>query len=231
MLANGAGAAFTLFKPDLTYQRLPVEIGGRLVIKPTGMDNYHAVVAELDWGDSKEAVIRYETLRGEPSGRSPQALLDLNKTDLEIVPDPLPREHYRYYSNTDWAFCLRFKGQPLPGTELTLATANGSSVSATTGSDGCATMTLPDDFEEVKPGRRNNEPALFEVSAEHAADGKRYQTLLMAEYNPNPDHWRSTGLAAFVMLGGMFAGGMIGRITYQKNTPAKGSRKKGSASK
>jgi len=231
MLANGEGAVITLFKPDLTFQRLPLGMGGGLTLKPTGMDNYHAVVAERDWGNSKEAVIRYETLRGEPSGKSPQALLNLNKTDLEIVPNPLPREHYRYYSNIEWGFCLRFQGHPLPDTALQLSTANGSTLHTTTGKDGCTGFILPDDFSEVQPGRRNNAPVMFEISAEYISEGKQYHTLFMAEYNPNPDHWRSSGLAAFVMLGGMFAGGLIGKVTYQKNTPAKGHKKKGSTSK
>ncbi len=231
MLANGAGAVVTLYKPDLTWQRLPVGMGGRLVVKPTGMDNYHAIVAEQDWGDSKETIIRYETLRGEPSGFSPQQLLDLPKTDLEVVPDPLPREHYRYYSASDWSFCLRFRGEPLAGEKLHLTTANGSSVTATTGADGCAGITLPDDFAEVKPGRRNNDPALFQVAADYQAGGKRYHTLLVAEYNPNPDHWRSTGLALFVMGGGLFAGGLLGRVIQRNHTPAGKGGSKGSNGK
>ncbi|MCM8921286.1 MAG: hypothetical protein LC540_14695, partial [Candidatus Thiodiazotropha sp.] len=49
-LENGEGATITLWKPDLSTQTLNLEHGG-ITIPKTGLDNYHAVVAEKDWGN------------------------------------------------------------------------------------------------------------------------------------------------------------------------------------
>ena len=57
ILSNADGATITLWKPDLST--LPLELEhGAITLPRTGMDNYHAIVAEKDWGKEKEAVIR-----------------------------------------------------------------------------------------------------------------------------------------------------------------------------
>ncbi|MCU7948313.1 MAG: hypothetical protein KZQ72_17050 [Candidatus Thiodiazotropha sp. (ex Cardiolucina cf. quadrata)] len=124
-LENGEGATITLWKPDLSTQTLNLEHGG-ITIPKTGLDNYHVVVAEKDWGNHKEAVIRYEYMFGRPSKQSPSKLTAVEKTDFEIVPDPIPREHYRYHTLQTWGFLVRLHGKPLSNLELTLQTTHGS---------------------------------------------------------------------------------------------------------
>lgn len=210
-LINGEGADIKLWKPDLTT--LPLSSSqGTLTIPATGMDNYHAVVAEKDWGKIKESVIRYEFMFGKPSKQSPDKLVKAVKSDLEIMPDPFPREHYRYYSGHTWSFVLRLRGKPLPGIETGLQTENGTQLHGISDAAGRVTFRLPDDFPDIAPGERDSRSAEFAVNAATEADGIRYETLLSARYHVNPSHWQSTpwGVAAAGL--GILAGGLAGRV-------------------
>ncbi len=210
MLENAQGAEITLWKPDLTTQPLSMAHGG-ITIPKTGMDNYHAVVAEKDWGNSKETVIRYEYLFGRPSKHSPSELAGAVKTDLEIVPAPIPREHFRYLANQRWGFQLRLKGQPKTQTALILETAHGTRLEAVTDDNGYAVFRLPDDFPDIVPGERDERSAEFSVSAKTQDAGITYETMLTASYRMDPAHWQSKSLGWLVVGIGFIAGGMIGR--------------------
>lgn len=214
MLENGEGASVTLWKPDLTTQPLTFEQGG-FTLPKTGMDNYHAVVAEKDWGDSKESVIRYEYRFGRPSEHSPSELARAVKTALEIVPDPIPREHYRYHSDQTWGFKLRLHGLPAGGIPLTLQTANGTHLEAVSDTSGRVKFHLPDDFPDVLPGKRDNRSATFTISAGMRGAGIDYQTTLSADYHINPSHWQSSRLGLLVAGLGFVAGGLLGRTNDQ----------------
>ena len=97
------GSAVTVWQPDLVTRKVDAQ-HGHVVIPKSGMDNYHAVVAEKDSGKVKQAIIRYEYQRGKPSGHSTTELTAIQKTDFEIVPDPVPREHRHYQSGETWSF-------------------------------------------------------------------------------------------------------------------------------
>jgi hypothetical protein len=210
MLENAEGAAITLWKPDLTTQRLkPVDSG--ITIPKTGMNNYHAVVVEKDWGNSKETVIRYEYMFGRPSKQSPSKLAGAAKTDLEIVPAPIPREHFRYLSDQPWGFLVRLYGQPLANLPLVLETEHGSRLETVTDKQGYATFRIPDDFPEMVPGERDERRAEFVVSATAEAGGIAYETLLTASYRVNPSHWQSSPMGWAVVGLGFIAGGLLGR--------------------
>ncbi|MET0093645.1 MAG: hypothetical protein ABW120_08925, partial [Sedimenticola sp.] len=58
VLVGSEGAEITLWKPDLSTLPLQSKMG-TVTIPTTGVDNYHAVVARKDWGDTVESVIRY----------------------------------------------------------------------------------------------------------------------------------------------------------------------------
>ena len=218
-LENAEGATITLWKPDLTTQPLHMEHGG-IEIPRTGMDNYHAVVVEKDWGDSRETVIRYEYLFGRPSQHSPSKLAGAVKTDLEIVPAPIPREHLHYLSDQRWGFLVRFKGLPKAQIPLTLETANGTRLETVTDPQGYAVFRLPDDFPNIVSGKRDRRTAEFAVSATAEASGIAYETRLTASYRVNPSHWQSMPLGWLVVGIGFIAGGFIGR---QKGRGGKGS--------
>jgi hypothetical protein len=211
MLENAEGASITLWKPDLTSQPLKPSHGG-FALPGTGMDNYHAIVAERTWGGSSESLIRYAYLFGRPSKHSPRELTAAVKTDLEIAPDPIPREHYRYYSNHTWGFRLRLHGLPAAGVPLTLRTDNGTNLEAVSDDTGRVVFLLPDDFPHVQDGERDTRSAGFTVSAEKHEAGIDYRTTLAADYQINPDHWQSTPLGLMAAGFGMLAGGLLGRV-------------------
>ncbi|MGD8909254.1 MAG: hypothetical protein PVI92_07880 [Chromatiales bacterium] len=210
MLENAEGAVITLWKPDLTTQPLK-PAHGAITIPKTGMNNYHAVVVEKDWGNSKEALIRYEYMFGRPSKQSPSKLADAVKTDLEIVPAPIPREHFRYLSDQPWGFQVRLHGQPLANLPLALETEHGSRLETVTDSRGYANFLIPDDFPDTIPGKRDERRAEFAVSATTEAGGIAYETMLTASYRINPAHWQSSPMGWAVVGLGVIAGSLLGR--------------------
>ena len=46
-------------------------------------------------------------------GPAPSEWLARVRSELEIVPDPLPREHAHYRESEKWRFIVRYAGQPL----------------------------------------------------------------------------------------------------------------------
>jgi hypothetical protein len=211
LLENGEGAAITLWKPDLTTEALSMKHGG-VTLPGSGMDNYHAIVAEKDWGDHKEAVIRYEYQHGRPSKQSPSRLAAQQKTKFEIVPDPIPREHYRYHSQQRWGFLVRYDGAPVADLKVELQTSNGSRLEAVTDAGGRVEFQIPDDFPEVVKGERDSRSGQFTLSGEYFQGGVRYTTQLNADYRVNPGHWQSTPLGLAVIGFGFVAGSLLGRV-------------------
>ncbi|MCU7844917.1 MAG: hypothetical protein KZQ93_13890 [Candidatus Thiodiazotropha sp. (ex Monitilora ramsayi)] len=214
VLENGLGAKVTLWKPDLTTQPVTPE-HGMFTMPKTGMDNYHAVIAERDWGNLKETVIRYEYQFGKPSKRSPSELAGTVKTDFEIIPDPIPREHYRYHSNETWGFLLRLHGEPAQNIPVSFESENGSQMKSVTDERGYVSFRLPDDFPDIVPGERDRRSAGFTITAETENAGITYQTMLTADYRVAPEHWQSTQLGLLVAGIGLITGGLIGRVKLQ----------------
>ena len=211
MLENAEGASVTLWKPDLSTQPLSFDQGG-FTLPKTGMDNYHALVAERrPDATTLEAAIRFVYLRGKPSGNSPSLLTTAVKTPLDIVPAPLPREHRHYQANHDAVFVLRFKGKPLANAPVALSTANGSHLQLVTDRIGALRFTLPDDFPATEPGRENNRPAEFVLQAETERDGRTYRTSLSGEYHVDPAHWQSFELGMMVLGAGFVTGLVVNR--------------------
>ncbi len=211
VLINGEGASAALWKPDLTVLPLAIEHGG-ITLQPTGVDNYHAVIVERDWGQLSEVLIRYEYMRGKPSGHSTSELTAAEKTTFEIIPHPVPREHQHYRSDQLWSFILRFKGEPVPHIPVILETSNGTILYEKSDENGKFSLRIPDDFPGLREGARDRRSAEFSISAEIEDGGHRYQTLLSAEYRVNPHHWQSFGMGLAAVGGGFLIGGFIGRI-------------------
>lgn len=210
LLKGGVGEA-VLLKPDLDKQALELQ-QGIVKVKSTGMDNYHALVAESQ-SDEKtiESAVRYLYMRGKPSGYSPSLVNKAVKTRLEIVPAPLPREHRHYNANHDAVFILRHLGKPVAATPIIMRTANGSEITATTDRTGAVRFTFPDDLPEVKPGRNANRPVEFVLSSQLQRDGQTFNTTLSAQYHADPAHWQSFGLGVAVLGVGFVSGLAITR--------------------
>ncbi|MGM0594862.1 MAG: hypothetical protein ACQETD_10020 [Pseudomonadota bacterium] len=208
-LSEGEGAAAALWLPTRVRRPLPLAANQQVMVGSTGVDNYHLLYAKKRRGGSEQVALRYLYKHGKPSGESPSALLEAPKAQLEIVPAPLTREHQRYQSQKPFNFIVRFNGEPLSGKAITLTTSNGSALKGETDRKGRFTLHLPDDFAEVKPGRRSNPPAEFVLVAEHEGGGTHYQTTLSAPYYVSPSHWRSTGGGVAAMFAGVLTGFVV----------------------
>jgi len=136
-------------------------------------------------------------------------LMGYEKSALEIEPAPYAREHWRYLSNTDAEFIVRFQGEPLAAADLVMTTANGTTARFKSDAQGRVVIPLPEDFPAVKPGRMGNRPSEFSLNVSHTEKAQTYTSTLSADYHINPEHWQSTELGLAVIGGGMLIGGFI----------------------
>jgi len=208
LLENGEGANLHLISPKLESKKISAT-SGRVSVKPMGMDNYHALVAIRNIDNRHESAIRYVYMFGKPSKESPSRLMGYEKSALEIEPAPYAREHWRYYSSTDAQFIIRFRGEVIAGAEVTMKTSNGTRSIYTSDAEGLLRITLPEDFSDVKAGRRANHAAEFMLTTERRDGADNYITTLSSGYHVNPNHWQSTELGIAVVAGGMLLGGLI----------------------
>ncbi|MEJ2621499.1 MAG: hypothetical protein P8163_14910 [Candidatus Thiodiazotropha sp.] len=207
---NLDGATISYISPDLSTQSI-TPVMGNVTIPASGMDNYHALVIKKDWGNDIEVIIRYQYMFGRPSKQSPARLTAAEKSEFEIVPAPLPREHYHYHSQQKWSFLVRFQGELLADQALTLTTSNGSQQTQITDQQGRVTFIIPDDFPDLIDGERSKQTAQFTISGEYQHGDISYSTQLVADYRVNPSHWQSTELGLLVLGLGFLAGGFLGQ--------------------
>lgn len=192
-----------LFTENLTFKRNTV-----MLPKPP-MGGYYAMVAEGNGTNTSFSAVRYLSLQGRPSKVSPTKLTALPKADLEIVPNPLHREHDRYTASKTYRFLLTFQGNPLKNTAVTLETHNTPAQTYMSDDSGRFTITLPNDFKNVRVGRNENKPSEFLLTSEYRDGGHLYKSTLSMPYSLNPnDYWQSqpygAGAIALGFLGGLF---------------------------
>ncbi|OOZ42366.1 hypothetical protein BOW53_00580 [Solemya pervernicosa gill symbiont] len=212
-LDDSEAAELQMWSSTLQLSELE-QLEGKVELTKTGIDNYHAVLATRSSQTLHESALRYRYMRGKPSGHSPSELTALTKTPLEIVPDPLPREHWRYTGNQTANFTITFNGEPLAGAWVGLTSSNGTTLESTSDAEGSVSFPVPDDFSRVMPGHSNNPKGEFIVRTGHVDNGRLYRTNLTADYRVDPGHWQSNGVALF-MLGGGFAAGLL--VTRRRN--------------
>lgn len=212
-IRDGAGAELRLWTPELEVRSMEPGRGDRIVVRPTGVNNYHALVAIREDARLTEVAMRYLYFNGRPAKKMPSALVGEKKAVLEIVPDPLPREHWRYLGGEPARFLVRYRGQPLPDQPVDLYTSNGTLIQGRTGADGGWEVTLPDDFSAVRASRGKNRPGDFVVRVRLEGEGREHRTTLSAAYSVNPSHWQSIGLGALALTGGFFTGLLVLRRT------------------
>jgi hypothetical protein len=217
ILLDGEGAEAQMWLP--TQVRRPLHVGenGQVMVGGSGLDNYHLLFARKRTAAGEEVALRYLYQHGRPSGESPAGLVNYDKAKLELIPAPLTREHQRYLSQKPADFLVYFNGKPLAEQAVILTTSNGSRLGGKTDTNGRITLSLPDDFSDVQPGRRSNAPADFVVATVYEEQGRRYHTTMSAPYYVNPSHWRSTvgGLIA------MLAGGLAGFVVLRRSRNGK----------
>ena len=209
-----AASAVTVFAPEGPAERLKVEYpveaeGAKIAPATPKIGNYHWVVArEESAGEVRVASTAWYF--GNP-GDSPKELLKAPKHELEIVPDPLPREHGSYRESEKWHFLVRFKGQPLASQPVTLETEFGSRGTVLTDAAGIATVLFPRDFkpaEKKAAGEHEGHGPRrvpFVLSTAKDADGRKYLTAFNLTYGQDGDRNRSLGWGAAFGLVGMLA--------------------------
>ena len=226
-LADNQNVIVKYIDPSLQTLSLTAEDKSNQYILPkTGMDNYHALVAERSTDTSHESSLRYAYLRGKPSGFSPDNLIKQHKLPLEIVPEPMIREHWRFYTNNSHLFKILFNEKPLVDTWVIFQTSNGTTLDSKTDADGKVIFTLPDDFKEIKPGRRANKPAEFLLRTVHIDNNITYKTNFSAPYSVNPSHWQSNAGGILALSIGFISGIMIMRRHNQQVNIARINKEK-----
>lgn len=203
-----SNASAILIKPDLFTETLPMSADSFTLPKPQ-MGGYYALVLTQRSANTLKSAIRYLPLQGRPVKISPTKLTAHPKADLEIVPDPLHREHDRYTASKAYRFVLMFHGKPLADTPISLETKNGTALSFKSGPEGSLKVTLPNDFSRVSVGRSENRPSEFLLSTAYSEGDTLYQSTLSMPYYVNPnDYWQSqrlgTGAIVLGFLGGLF---------------------------
>ncbi|MCX8087333.1 MAG: DUF4198 domain-containing protein [Rhodocyclaceae bacterium] len=203
----------TVYAPEGPSERRRVDYpvgpnGARIESATPKIGNYHWVIAREETPELVK-VASTAWYFGNP-GASPRALLKEVKHELEIVPDPLPREHGSYRESEKWRFLVRFMGQPLANQPLTLETEFGSRSTALTDAAGIATVLFPRDFKPAEKGKADDgghgpRRAKFVLFTAQEAEGRRYLTAFNHTYGEDLDRNRSLGWGAVFGLAGMLA--------------------------
>ncbi len=198
-----AGAVVAWSNRDGHARReLPLEMAGARLDKPES-GGFHWLSAREE---SADRVVVASTVHyfGERGAVDPTAMFMQQKHELEIVPQPFPREHSRYRADEEWKFLLRFNGQPLGNQKLVLETSNGGKAQFLSDAEGVVKVHLPHDFkaEDAQASGRIR-GADFVLATEHAANGKTYLTAFNSGYGPDAYDKRSLAMGLGFMLLGM----------------------------
>lgn len=197
--------------------------GARIQAAGPMVGNYHWLTARQE-SDNEVRVASSVWYFGNP-GVAPTELLKESRHELEIVPQPLPREHSSYRESEKWRFLVRWQGQPLANQPLTLETEFGSRSRYVTDAAGVATVLFPRDMAppaEGAAGQEGHGPrrAKFVLATERTgeADGRRYLTAFNFTYSADPDRERSLAWgAAFGALGMVAATPLLRRRACKPN--------------
>ncbi|MDX8407414.1 MAG: hypothetical protein R8L58_03410 [Mariprofundaceae bacterium] len=208
-LIEGQGAQASMLQPDLKRRPLLLNEQHKVTIQSDGKEYFHVLLATKKGKHLITSAIRYFHMFGKPAGVSPSRLTQKEKTPLEIVPAPLPREHWQYMAEHRARFRVRFHGHALIDQPVRITTGNGTTMQLQTDRHGYAAFVLPDDFPNTKPGRMRNKPASLLLYTTHHHKDDQYITTLTADYTVNPKHWQSFTGGLWVAGGGMLLGGFI----------------------
>ncbi|MDD3529615.1 MAG: hypothetical protein PHS77_07030 [Gallionellaceae bacterium] len=210
---NGAGG----FAPPAS---VPVERAG-FKVQAGKVGNYHWLQATEA---SQAGVVTASTAHyfSNP-GPAPTAMLHLAKADLEIVPQPLPREHWRYRAGETWEFLIRFKGEPVRDMGVRLETSAGTQQVFRTDGEGVLRVTFPADVANEAPkgghdhGRGGQNRFVLAVGLTDQ-DGRYYLTGFNHVYGAAADANRSLAAGlGFLALGGLVAVPLVVRRKENKN--------------
>lgn len=202
--------------------RKGIELYGEVAhIRPTGKNNYHVLVAKEETPGVEKLAVRYLYFNGRPVDTSPSDLLAIPLATLQIIPEPLPREHWKYESLKSYTFRVVFNGQPLPDQPVLASTDAGSSQILHTDSEGFLELMVPDDFKTIVPKKRATPPGEFRLFTTYQHESKTFEASISSDYQANAAYWKNKSLGATVIAMGLFAG-----FALSRRLPAHNRRKK-----
>lgn len=200
--------------------------GTRIEAVTPKIGNYHWVSAREE-SAGKVTVASTAYFFGNP-GEAPTRLLLEQKSELEIIPQPLPREHGAWRESEKWPFLLRFNGQPLAKKTVWMETEFGTRTSFVSDEKGMVTVLFPRDFKPVeeKPGEGGHDHgprrAKFVLAVAHDDGGKHFLTAF--NYTYSADAERDKNLSAgvgFGLLGMLLAAPLLRRGKPNNHDSAK----------
>ncbi len=206
IVANSIDAYSNDIKDAKGHRQLPLEMSGARLDKPEN-GGFHWLAAREEQADSVRVASTVYFFSG--SGKNPTAMFMQQKHELEIIPQPFPREHSRYRANEDWKFLVRFNGKPLANQKVNLETQNGTNTELLSDAQGMITAHLPDDFKteagqkvtgKFSQERRTSD---FILATGHAEGGKTYLTGFNSSYGTDAFDQRSLAMGLGFMLLGM----------------------------
>lgn len=211
IVADSIDVYSTDIKDAGAHRQLPQDMAGARLVKPVAGGFLWLAAREQQADKVRTASTVY--FSSERGGQNPAAMLMQQKYELEIIPQPFPREHSRYRANEDWQFLVRFNGKPLANRKVFLETTNGSRTELMTDAQGGVSVRIPDDFK-AEPisktagahdhGRRSSD---FVLATEYSENNKTYLTAFNASYGTDAYAQRSLAMGAgFALLG------MIGAV-------------------
>ncbi len=220
IVAESIDAWSNNLQDDKAHRQLSMEMGGAMLDKPAN-GGFHWLSVREEQGDTVRIASTVQPF-GERGAKDPTAMFMQQKYELEIIPQPYPREHSRYRANEDWKFLVRFNGKPLSGQKVYLETSNGSMSEFISNAQGVLSIHVPDDFkaqEESKQAGGHNHGgrpgAELVLATEYADGGKLYLTAFNSSYGPNALDQRSLVMGLGFTLLGML--GAVPLLRQRKN--------------
>ena len=206
IVANSIDAYSNNLEDAKVHRQLVLDMAGARLDKPES-GGFHWLAAREEQGD-KVKVASTVYFFSDRGAQNPTALFMQPKHELQIIPQPYPREHSRYRANEDWKFLVHFNGKPLANQWVRLETQNGTKADWVSDAQGVVTVSIPDDFKKVaqqkaagshEHGRRS---ADFVLAVEHVEGGKSYLTAFNGSYGADAFDQRSLAMGlGFTLLG------------------------------
>lgn len=222
IVADGVTAWSNKLADEHGRRQLPLGMAGAKLDKPESGGFHWLSAREEQGGTVRVASTVYYF--GERGAENPTAMFIAQKHELEIIPQPYPREHSRYRANEDWKFLVRFNGQPLAGQKVAMETQNGTKSESVSDAQGVVTVHMPDDFKaeekQKEASGRGMRGSDFVLATEHADGGKTYLTAFNAGYGKNAFDQRSVAMGIGFTLLGMFGAAPLLRQRKAKKSEA-----------
>jgi hypothetical protein len=230
---NIAAGGIDAYSSDLNdangHRQLPLGMAGIKLDKPAS-GGFHWLAAREVQGNK---VLLASTVHsfGERGAKDPTAMFMQRKHELEIIPQPFPREHSRYRAGESWKFLVRFKGHPVVGQKVVLETQNGSKTEWVSDAQGVLTVQLPDDFKPEPEASANGGHGMpgadFVLATEYAEGDKSYLTAFNSSYGKNAFDKRSLAMGmGFVLFGMIGALPLLRQRKTAKKDAAEATEKK-----